>query len=171
MQEPIEFRLHKTIQEGDMKAALLLSEELVKRVLFSQWKSGEALVTERKARPQAAAGDVPLPLDDKPVIPRKPRTSKKLEEHRARREEGDADSLGKPFLSLKEMVNAEVAHALAMEAFQKNRNGKSPRNKTELAQFLGFQDSRSILPLFKKAKFGSHYAEYLSKILGPEILI
>lgn len=186
MQEPIEFTLHRTIKAGDMKAALLLSEQLVKNVLFSQWSSGDALATERKARPQAAAGDVPLPLEEPAPKPVEVEViqdveisiDEKIQEEApapviqlpAKKEE-PVQSLGKPFIGLKEMVDGEVARKLAHEAFRKNRNGKAPLDNTELAQFLGFKDARNIGQMNRGLKFMSHYAEYLSAILGPEVLI
>lgn len=187
MQEPIEFTLHRKIKAGDMKAALLLSEELVKNVLFSQWNAGDALATERKSRPQASAGDVPLPLEEEPEkpvavevpertrklssIPRKKRKpSKSLEEYRKEKGLSDVESLGKSYEGQMLTINGALAKKIAVEMYTKT-HGQAPPSPPHLALFLGFTSPLHLQALNREVTQTSKYAEYLSTILGPEVLI
>lgn len=183
MQEPIEFTLHRKLKAKDFAAALALSEELVKRLLYSKWEAGDALAIERKARPQAIAEDVPLPLEEEPTkiieLPEaaelrktveKPESTSPRKKPSVAKKAANKDALGKPFVSLHEMMNGALAQQLAVKAFCKQHGGRKPLDQGELAAFLGFSSARNIAPLNRRATMRSHYAEYLSKVLGPQIL-
>lgn len=177
MQEPIELSLHRKLKAGDFVAALALSEELVKRVLYSKWEAGDALAVERKARPQAIAEDVPLPLSDSneqavielPPVKKPAAVTKPAKKPMVTKKVANKEALGKPFISLLESMNGKIAQELAVAAFRKKYERK-PSDQAELARFLGFNSARNIAPLNREMIMTSYYAEYLSKVLGPQIL-